>query len=366
MNLGALFQSIGDAGNQFATAKLGAGQMRLKQLMDKLKQDTEATSLDDMKERLRRLKMQPDTDEAKFNQTLDTFRKVFKREPTEQEKGILFGLPAQGGAQKITNEFEGWREAFKDRVGRYPTDQEIEQHTQDKKGDKEVKVKAVGDVPYQITDKEGKTWNVDDPALPDDLKKELKAYRKAGKESAEEKATVEARKNAEAINRALAIGDARELQKQRGEVIKTARRGISGHSFLKTVAQEVATAEITGGKGTTSGDLLITEGFMQLMFGIDPKGIRGSTKTMEYLLKQGGWDDKAIAEMNSALTGGKLSQQVRQQILEAATRQVTSWDQAVTMTGSLTDDPKTKAVIDRYLKSISQGNDLSDLGGKQN
>jgi len=381
VNLGSLFTTIGESGNQFADAKMLAYQTRIQKLLDDLalKQgdlslkkgalglEEGQASLDEIKERTRRLKLQPETDDAKFKQTLATFRSVFNREPTDQEKSVLFGLPAPQ-QEKITNEFEGWRAAFKERMGRFPTDQEIEAHHREEGTQKKIEVKTTAGtgMPYEITDANGKSWRVSDPNMPPELQAQVKDYVQAHVAGLKQQEIIEARKNAEALNRALQIGDQRELLKQRDEVFKTAKRGIAGHSFLKTVAQEVNQAEMTGGKGTTAGDMMIVEGFMQLMFGVDPKALRGSPKMMEVLLKQGGWDDRAIASMNSVMTGGKLSQDVRKQILDGATRQVSSWDQAVTASGALVDDKQTKALVDRYMQHIGQGEDdaIKALGGK--
>jgi hypothetical protein len=365
MNLAPLFQALSQTGGQYADARLQAPLYRLKLLMDKLKAEEEPINLEDMKERLRRLKLQPATEQEALQEKLSAIRQA------SQDLGITLGpgdlraaigLPQERAAQT--------RAEVEKQLGRPMTDEEAQRFfgiAPKEITPKEVKIKTVPgtDEPYQITDTQGKTWDVNDPQLPDPLKKELGTYKEAQSKGEEKKALIEARKNAEAINRAMLIMDKRELMKARDEVRKVAHRGISGHSFLKTVAQEVATAELTGGKGTTSGDMLIVEGFMQLMFGVDPKALRGSPKMMEVLLKQGGWDDRAIAQFNSAYSGGKLSQDVRNQILEAATRQVTSWDQAVSQTALFADDPVTKSMAAKYAEEVAKGNDLSDLGGKK-
>lgn len=364
MNLAPLFQSISQSGGQYADARLQAPMYRLKLLLDKLKAQQGEVDLADMQERLRRLKLQPDTEEGALTEKMNALKKAaenlgIKLDPQDYRTAL-------GLQPRISSPFALWqREHPEGTFEEYEA--EVNKYAEEKKGPKAVTITPVpgSSEPYKITDAQGKTWDVNDPNLPMDLRKELATYKEAQAKGEEKKALIEARKNAEAINRAIAIGDARELQKQRGEVFRLARRGLSGHSFLKTVAQEVAAAELTGGRGTTSGDMMIVEGFMQLMFGVDPKALRGSPKMMEVLLKQGGWDDKAIAMMNNALTGGKLSQEVRNQILEGAQRQVTSWDQTVTQSGQLVEDPQTKALIDRYLKTITEGMDLTSIGGKR-
>jgi hypothetical protein len=88
---------------------------------------------------------------------------------------------------------------------------------------------------------------------------------------------------------------------------------------------------------------------------------------LEAILKQsGGWDDRAIAEMNKAINGGRLSQNVRNQIQEAATRQVEAWDQQVRQTAALTEDPKVKALMEKYDKQVlgNVDDEAKGLGGK--
>jgi hypothetical protein len=87
---------------------------------------------------------------------------------------------------------------------------------------------------------------------------------------------------------------------------------------------------------------------------------------MEYLLqKQGGWDDRAIAEMNDAINGGKLSQAVRKKALEQAEMQIQSWDEQIRQTAGLVDDVKTKALVQKYFNAVSAGEDaaVKALGG---
>ena len=220
---------------------------------------------------------------------------------------------------------------------------------------KKIDYKTEGDDITEITDATGKTWDPKDPSLPPELQAIVKNYEADAKKKHEQSIEDEGRKMAEAINKAAQIGDLRELQKQREAVFKTAQRGIAGHSFYKTIQAQVENAERTGGQGTTAGDLLIVESFMQLMFGIDPKALRGSPKMMETMMRQGGVDDRTIAWYNGVISGGKLSQDVRNEMLDSAKDQLQSWDQAVNMTGQLTDDPKAKSVVDHYLRVI--GND---------
>lgn len=221
-----------------------------------------------------------------------------------------------------------------------------------------------------ITDADGKEWSIYDPNLPPGLKQFVESAKKRESEEETKKINEQARANALALDRSLKAGDMREAQKGYDAVLKLAQRGVAGHSFLKTVENQVEAAKQGGGEGTTSGDMLIVEGFMQSMFGVDPRALRGSPKMMETLLKQGGWDDRSIAAMNGVLAGGKLSQNVREQILDNTKTQIESWDQAIEQTGQLVENPKVQDLVNRYKRAVgasrqTQGktNDLSDLGG---
>lgn len=368
MNLGPLFSSIGDVGNQYGGAKIQAAQLKLKQFLDSLKAKQETVSLDDMQERLRRLKLSPDTEEGKLQAQIGAIRNQAKSlgiTLTPEDERAILGLPAPAAPQKITNLDEAWLKSFQEQNKRFPTTEEIEAHQQDKKGPKKIKFNTVtgtGEV-YSITDEAEKDWNVNDPNMPPALKSELANYRESQAKGEEKKAMVEARKSAETLKREMTMLNEREAMQERKKLMDVARRGITGHSYLTAVAQEVAAAEVTGGQGTTSGDRVIADGFMQLMFGPDAKGIRGSTQVMEVMLKQGGWSDQAIAKLNGALSGGKLSQDVRKQILETSQRQVGIWDSYVTQFGSLSEDKVSKSVIDKYWQAVQKQNDLGDLGG---
>src|SRR6266850_5377633 len=131
MNLGPLFQSIGETGNQFADAKKLVYEQKMKEIFDKLGIKREQTEESEREERLRRLKLQPDTEEAKIQQQIDSAMSVAKKygiQVKPEDIRSMLGFPAAPQPQKITNEFEAWRESFKDRMGRYPTDLEIEAH----------------------------------------------------------------------------------------------------------------------------------------------------------------------------------------------------------------------------------------------
>jgi hypothetical protein len=219
---------------------------------------------------------------------------------------------------------------------------------------------------------DNKEWSIYDPDLPPDLKKLVDAEKKRKSDEAEQKATVEARKNAEAITKALTVMNMQEAKKGYDNVLKAATRGAAGHSFLKSVEDQVDAARANNGNGTTSGDLLLIEGYMQLMFGADPKALRGSPQMQTQLLKQGGVDDQAVAWWQSVKSGGRLSQGVREQILDASKSQVGAFDQYVNTTGQLVDDPTVKKLVTNYnariagtgsSQSPNKKNDATDLGG---
>lgn len=130
MNIGALtgaLQGVGEAGGQVAQGKLDAQAAKLKALLDSLKMQEGTVNLEETKERLRRLRLSPDSEESRVQQQVGAIEKALGRKLTEEEKKTILGLPGLS-PQKITNEFEAWREAFKTRTGRYPTDEEIEAH----------------------------------------------------------------------------------------------------------------------------------------------------------------------------------------------------------------------------------------------
>src|SRR6267142_229206 len=269
-------------------------------------------SLEDLKERTRRLKLQPDTEEGALREKINALRNVFKQagygEITEEDIRSKEGLPLSGGSQQeIKKNIEEGLGKLDPRMramiepsirsymrtGQY--DKALQVYTQvaekiSERPDKKIEIKttAGSGMPYEIVDENAKSWRISDPNMPPELQAQVKDYMTAHTAGLKQQEVIEARKNAEALNRALQIGDQREILKQRDEVFKTAKRGIAGHSFLKTVAQEVNEAEMTGGKGTTAGDMMIDEGHQQLIFGVDPKALRGSPKMMEVLLKQGG------------------------------------------------------------------------------
>lgn len=203
-----------------------------------------------------------------------------------------------------------------------------------------------------VSDKDGKEWSIYDPQLPDDLKQLVASAKKREGEEDAKKALDEANKFAQTTARMLQMADVREQQKAYDATLKVANRGVAGHSFLKTVQDQVARAGANGGQGTTSGDLLLIEGYMQLMFGVDPKALRGSPQMQAQLLKQGGVDDRVAAWFQNVRSGGKLDQSVRQEILDSSTGQVQAFDQAVRQTGELTDNAKVKDLVNRYNRAV--------------
>ncbi len=191
-----------------------------------------------------------------------------------------------------------------------------------------------------IAGADNKEWSIYDPELPPELKTLVDAERQRKQEDDKRKSDDEARRDAAILTRALTLADRQQARATYMKIFEKAQRGAALHSFLGSVENQVAAAAANGGVGTTSGDLTLVEGFMQAMFGVDPRALRGSPQMQQSLLKQGGWDDRAIAEMNSIRNGGRLSQNVREQILDATRSQINQADAYVNMNGSLVDDDK--------------------------
>lgn len=364
MNLTGLLTGIGQAGSDVAQGKLDADQAKLKDLFDKLGLKQGQVNLQESEERLRKLQGAPSNETEKIQQQLTALRAAAKQiglTLTPEQEGQFLGIvPPPSKTPAITNRFEGLRAAYMREHGGQEPPTEVIQSWDKQPTEKAVKINTTkSGEPYEIVDADGKTYRYGDPNMPQAAKDALKDWENQESKGERKKAVDEARKSAELLARSMALMDAREADKERGKLIDVARRGISGHSYLQAVQQEVAAAGIGGGKGTTSGDRIISDGFMQLMFGPDAKGIRGSTQVMEIMLKQGGWDDKLIGKLNDALSGGKLSQDVRQQILETSSRQVGIWDAYVQNFGSLTDDPKSKAVLSKYWENVYKGEDAT-------
>ncbi len=365
MNLAGLLTGIGQAGSDVAQGKLDAEQAKLKDLFDKLGLKQGETNLATSQERLKKLQGNPELE--KQTQLRAAFKSIFGRDPSDDEQKFLFGMPQPVAAKPPTNRIEMLRAAYMREHGGQEPPSDVIQSWDKQPAEKAVKINTTkSGEPYEIVDADGKTYRYGDPNMPQEAKNALKDWETQESKGERKKAIDEARKSAELLARSMAMMDAREAEKERGKLIDVARRGISGHTYLQAVQQEVAAAAAGGGKGTTSGDRVISDGFMQLMFGPDAKGIRGSTQVMEIMLKQGGWDDKLIAKLNDALSGGKLSQDVRQQILETSSRQVGIWDAYVQNFGSLTDDPKSKAILSKYWENVYKAEDATanSLGAK--
>jgi hypothetical protein len=199
--------------------------------------------------------------------------------------------------------------------------------------------------------------------VPKDKATQVSQLLEGQQREANQKALDEARKNAEILARAVQLGDIRSQQKARSDFANLTKRAVAGHAYLKSTEQEVAEAGKTKDQtGTIAGDRLIVEGYMQLMFGIDPKALRGSPTFMASMLKAGGVDDRTISLYNGLRTGASLNQSVREQYLDAAKRQIQSWDYAVAAQASLNpDDPIISKEAANYATSIA----TQDSGEKQ-
>lgn len=221
------------------------------------------------------------------------------------------------------------------------------------------------DTPY-VTDGAGNDYALDDPNIPP----ELKSLADTGKSIRKQNLADEDKREALKMANEFSLLNAHEQMKARDEFRKTVKRGIDGHGLLRTIQSQVENAERLGGKGTQAGDLALTESYIQTMFGFDPKGVRNNQKLQESTLYQRGVDDRTIAWYHAVTGGGTLSQDVRQQMLDAAKSQIASWDVTVNMNGDAIDDPEIKKAQAYYNRITSSDafapnqSDLSDLGGK--
>ena len=370
----AIAQTAGNVGNDYGRATDANIDTALKVIQQKLMMSEVQSRLKEQDLRMKQMQTpQFITFGTPGGGTSGTMTDPMSGAPVGTPKVLAEGreLPAPKTADQM------WYDARTKELGHPPPAQEIFDYQVGRKQaetpPKKVEIKAAKDVPYAIIDESGHSWDVNDPKLPPELKTELTSYRTAAKQSRDEAAAVESRKNSEMISRMLLAQDLREKSKGFNDLLTTAKRGAAGHSFLFSIEKEVAAAQKTPGQtGTTAGDRIIAEGFMQLMFGADPKALRGSPQMMQQMLQQGGFEDRIVAQINGAINGGKLSQDVRQQILEASQRQISSWDSTVTTVGTLSDDPKARMLVQRYQKAVGATSapsnpvtDLSDLGGKK-
>lgn len=127
INLAPLFQSFGDVGTSVARARLGAAQYRIQQMLDQLGIRREeqalkrgATEEEEAEERLRRLKLEPETEQQAQEQKFATFESLLKRKLTDREKLILSGFPYQALTNPLQKKIEDAEEA----LGRKLTPQE--------------------------------------------------------------------------------------------------------------------------------------------------------------------------------------------------------------------------------------------------
>lgn len=110
MNLAPLFQTLGQAGSQYADARLQLPFYRLKLLADKLKAQQGEVDLADMQERLRRLKLQPDTEEGALIEKINALKKTASSmniKLAESDIRQALGLPAYSAeSPNITKDIE--------------------------------------------------------------------------------------------------------------------------------------------------------------------------------------------------------------------------------------------------------------------
>jgi hypothetical protein len=351
-------QGIGGVGEDAAVGKQTFDDWKRQQTMDKLNLLISQTNLQGLQDRLKKASL---SENLGFTTGPNGEQLAIQRDPatggittkqivappdTSQQKTqaaqLIAALPEQlrSIAQGVFN--MGGPKALEDFAGKAGLDVE-------KVKTKVPQLKFDKDTPY-ITDSNGTDWAVDDPNIPPELKQIAETAKKIRTQNQGD----EANKTAQALQRQFELMDARDKLKERDEFRKVVKRGIAGHSLLRTIQAQVENAERTGGVGTQAGDLALTESYIQTMFGFDPKGVRNNQKLQEATLYQKGVDDKVIGWYHAVTGGGTLSQDVRQQMLDAAKTQVASWDQTVNESGGIaTDDAEIKKALDYYNRITS-------------
>jgi len=106
LNLAPLFQSFGDVGTSVAKARLGAAQYRIQQMLDQLGIRREEQALSEDEERLRRLKLQPATEEEAQAQKKAAIEKALGRPVTDREWLLMSGVPYQALVNPIQKKIE--------------------------------------------------------------------------------------------------------------------------------------------------------------------------------------------------------------------------------------------------------------------
>ena len=102
-NLGPLFQSFGDAGSQVGSAQIAAARERVNRILDQLGIQQSQVGLKEANERLRRLQGAPANETEKYQGSIAAFKNIFGRDPTEDEKLRIFGVPPPPAPKKPPN-----------------------------------------------------------------------------------------------------------------------------------------------------------------------------------------------------------------------------------------------------------------------
>jgi hypothetical protein len=182
VNLGGVFQSIGDAGNQFGAAQIAAQKQKMQQILDQLGIDQgklaieqgkknlekEDLGMEEIRQRMQQMGLpqihgtfttpdggvyalmrDPKTGDVTQKQLrpgnkYPTFRTLQEMEAyaisTGDKELLQSAQEAIKATQKTPNvpattqEYEDWKEAFKAKHGREPNDSEIEQYRRNKTG----------------------------------------------------------------------------------------------------------------------------------------------------------------------------------------------------------------------------------------
>jgi hypothetical protein len=115
---------------------------------------------------------------------------------------------------------------------------------------------------------------------------------------------------------------------------------------LRMAAQEgelrLADAETANRDHNNANDLIILENFLQMAFGIQPRGIRGSPAWFENVkqIAGGSWWDRMQGEMARISGGGLLSDDAREQLMTAIRNTVQNRQNAVQGMGESTSGRK--------------------------
>ena len=173
---------------------------------------------------------------------------------------------------------------------------------------KNPKVLFNGGVPYAAQDPNTGQIYYDTATMPKDIAGEFAAAQKSYKDRLDQQEKVMQQRIG-----AAAAAQARAFQE---------RRDLAGAKAATdaVVAQQRLQDSIDASKDhTNANDQVIVENFMQLSFGIQPRGIRGSPQWYDQMLQtaRGSLGDVWAAKINALRGGGLLDEASRQSLLQS-------------------------------------------------